>query len=509
MDKEKIKAFFKSKYNWTLIAILIFSFFLYFHYYDVNVNNSYWWDESTYLDGGKYWATGHPFWSVEPARPPLFMLLIAFFFKLGSSETIVRFFTVMLPSILTILSTYLLGKEMYKSKRVGLISAFMMSVCWVLLFNVSRVHTDALATFLGIMTFYFFWKGFIKQESASYKLLALTGLAVGLSFLVRLSSLLPLAVILLFVIILFLFSKDKSISFKNSMKLWIIPFIFILVLVPYAIWGYYQFENPLPWLPNYFGGTQETIKSAPAWNLLSFVSLYLEWPYFILFIIGLLFTYKLFIGFDIIIKEKQEKQLADLFNIINISVILFFFIFITRIAGAEHRWLLMMAPSLFFIASRGALKIYKLIKPYGKALAIIIVVGIILAGAYPHLQQNDGLIKDKITTESYTVDAGQFIQQNTKEDDIIMSANIHAELTYTSERQYLGVGTDDSNFLQVANEKKPPYLILSAYYPSPDWVYGLPQKYPQLLEPVQAYFADEAKTQPLLIIYKFNYEALK
>src|SRR3989344_3551412 len=110
--------------------------------FDINTL-SLWWDEATYLAAGRYWAFGDTLWAVEAARPPLFMLLIALFYKLGFNELWIRFLTVVVPSLFIVFLTYLLGKELYNEK-VGLIAALLASVSWMFLFNIARVHSDLL-----------------------------------------------------------------------------------------------------------------------------------------------------------------------------------------------------------------------------------------------------------------------------------------------------------------------------------------------------------------------------
>ena len=50
--------------------------------------------------------------------------------------------------------------------------------------------------------------------------------------------------------------------------------------------------------------------------------------------------------------------------------------------------------------------------------------------------------------------------------------------------------------------------VLHGFEPvfTPQWAYNYPSKYKDELEPVQAYFADQERTQPMLIVYKFKNE---
>ena len=184
---EKAKGWLKDKYNLLFLAILLFAFILRIKYFDIN-SLSLWWDEATYLAAGRYWAFGETLWTVEAARPPFFMLLIALFFKLGFNELLIRFFTVVVPSLFIVFFTYLLGKEFY-DKKAGLIAALLATVSWMFLVNIARAHSDLLAVALGLAAIYFFWKGYVNVEKKNTFYLFLCGLFLGLGFMTRLSNL--------------------------------------------------------------------------------------------------------------------------------------------------------------------------------------------------------------------------------------------------------------------------------------------------------------------------------
>jgi len=98
------------------------------------------------------------FYPANNGREGLMMNLIAFCFQLFGISVL----TLRLPSIifgtLTILGTYLLGKELFNT-RVGLIGSFLVSVgYWAINFSRISFRANMLPTIL-VFSFYFLWKG--------------------------------------------------------------------------------------------------------------------------------------------------------------------------------------------------------------------------------------------------------------------------------------------------------------------------------------------------------------
>jgi len=99
------------------------------------------------------------FYPANQGREGLFMNLIAFSFKFFGASI----FTLKLPNIifgtLTILGIYLLAKELFKSERIGLISAFLTAVSfWAINFSRIAFRANMLPTIL-VFSFYFLFRG--------------------------------------------------------------------------------------------------------------------------------------------------------------------------------------------------------------------------------------------------------------------------------------------------------------------------------------------------------------
>ena len=134
-------------------------------------------------------------------------------------------------------------------------------------------------------------------------------------------------------------------------------------------------------------------------------------------------------------------------------------------------------------------------------------------GLYTEFNHTDAIVKYKITSYQEVKDAGLWIKQNSNKNDIIITAST-MQITYYSERKISDFYPDPSDknetgFDNKIKQLKPRYIVIDAFQPvfTPKWAYDWPQRHSNSVVPVQAYFADPEKKQPLLIIYEFkNYE---
>ena len=188
----------------------------------------------------------------------------------------------------------------------------------------------------------------------------------------------------------------ERLNFLKKKEVWYTALLSLILVVPYLIWNYLKFNNPFAFLYGYitFGAlSSHTAKLIP-WALFSYFKLYTQWVYFILFLFGLLTLIDLIFGFDLVLKNKKNILKSDLFVVINILTVLFFFLFILRDMG-EPRWLLFMAPAMFFIIARGLMKIYYFLTKYHKFLALAVVLILLFFGAYQEINYGSFIINSK------------------------------------------------------------------------------------------------------------------
>jgi 4-amino-4-deoxy-L-arabinose transferase-like glycosyltransferase len=523
MEKESIRKFLKSKENLILILLMIFVVIVRLYYFFKLGAQPIWWDEADYLGISKIWALGMdtPEWLAHftGIRPLLLPLIWVLFFKIGLGELSIRFFTVLLPSIATILIIYLLGKDLF-NKKIGLISAFMMSVYWVFFFYSFRVLTDIFSVFLGMLSFYFFWSFYIKRQKSF-------GLYLSILFgVLAFSTRFPLALVPITCAVYLLLTKKFSV-FKDK-TIWKSIGLLFLFLSPYIIYfistKFYLFQF-------YFGESAVSMKQPIAWYIIPMVfgSLgtffrdgFLHSIFSYLFLIGLVVLIPSILGVDIFWKQKNKSLNANFFVILWLLVHLVFYIVIFK--DANDRWILMLMPAIFLIASKGILFIYNFLKKYSKELAIVLLLILLLGGAYQNLKHGIDLTELKKETYGEVKLGGLWLKENTPEDTRVISASV-VQNQYYSERQTYGFGTNDTleknctdmygklsedEYCQKEKERffnkkvervNPDYMIVSVFEPvfTPQWAYDYPQRYN--LTPIIAFPQDTQ--QPSLIIYKF------
>jgi len=485
--RDRVEHFLRDKYNLMLLGVLLIAFVIRLYYFIQTYNQPLWWDEAEYMSMAKNILYGIPF-DFNPQRPILFPLLISLFLWIG--EGAVRFFIVFLPSIGIVVMTYLLGKEFY-DKKVGLISAFIISVFWSILFDSTRIHADVIGLFFSLLGIYLFWKGYVTNRSI--KLTSLGFLFMILAFMVKVNMILALLTVLIFLIV------TERLDFLKEKLLWKSSIWLFIPLIPFSIYNYLKFGTILPFIQGYVDPASLTSKfqSSFNWSILKFAYVYTYEIFFVLFIIGVLFVlFNLILGFDLMYEEKNLKLKSDLFSILAIIVVMSYFIFIER-WNAEPRWLILMAPFMFFIIGRGILDVFSYIK-IDKKIIFIAVVLVLFIGAYPHLKYNDELIKAKITSYEPVKLAGLWIKEHSDNNDIVLSKS-PTQITYYSERETFGIVSNGE-----IKSLKPRYIMISIFELHPPELLQRIEMIKDHLEVVNGYFMDAEGKKPALVIYEFK-----
>src|SRR3989344_5007955 len=133
--KEKALNYLKNPYNFILVCILLFAFFIRLYYFTLTYNQPLWWDEAVYGSLARNFISHK--WDGTQAingeiliRPLLIPFLWSFLIRFGFPESGVRFILEFLPSFFSVLFVYLIGKEVF-NKKAALISAFIFSALWI------------------------------------------------------------------------------------------------------------------------------------------------------------------------------------------------------------------------------------------------------------------------------------------------------------------------------------------------------------------------------------------
>ncbi|MFA5173809.1 MAG: glycosyltransferase family 39 protein [Candidatus Pacearchaeota archaeon] len=494
---EKLKKWFYKPENILLTGLLIFSFIILIYYFNITQNQPLWWDEGEYMSTANYWALGIPY-DIHPARPPLFPFLAAILIKIGFGLLGVKFLLELVPAILSILFIYKLIIEMYNDRKLALITGFILSVSWIHIFYTMRMMTDELSFLFGILAILCFWKGYVHDKGKIY--IWLVGLFVALAFLSRLTG-----VLYGVFLIIFLLFTDRLKFFKNK-NIWIALLIAFLTITPYLIWSYSYFGNAFAFREGYGGVTESPL----GWWMLKLVFDYPEMGFFITFLIGIITLLPMFLGLDQLIFNKEKKYYADFFNLLIILFTLGFFIYFLR--DGENRWLMMMSIGIFTISAKGILSLYKLSrKKTGKILSVLILMLLLFFGAFYEIRHADIIINFKKDSYLPVKEAALWMKDNSNYSDVIISTS-KTQMPYYAERKVIAPYNYEESreytqeeFSAVFQKYKPKYYVVSIFETYfPPWTYTYPQNKSNFV-PVKAWFADQEKQQPILIIYEINY----
>lgn len=510
IKKDKLKSWLSNPYNLLIIILILFAIGLRWHYFEITKNQPLWWDEASYMAAAKDYA-GIGDYQLESIRLPGFPLTMSLFFKIGvTNEVVLRFFGLFLPSILMILLIYFMFSQMYGDKRVGLISAAIITVLWENAFYSNRFHTENFALifeFLALIVVVRYYISEKKNLGSKRKLFnwALIFVLTALSVVYRSGNALFVPGMIAFILIMELGPK-----FKRKGPVFIGGFIIFLFLIGFLllklfstnplISAYYFPDQTIPWsnLSVFYGFYQSLTSPIPS-------------IFFFTFLIGVTtFLYELYLylpELKCLRGSKNNPLKADLLNALVLLSVLAIFLLLIRPAAFEFRWFFPLLPGMLAFTSKGAIKIADyfgkvfLSKKLGTTLLIIIIC----LGMYTQMARTEPLIISKVTSYQQVKDIGLWLNENSLPNEVIMSSS-YPQVSYYSERKtvnYAGMTQEEFESYLVSHE--PEYLIISIFETNPQWLQNWLNENQKLLEVKQAYFADQQHQQPILIIYKLSY----
>ncbi|MCD4693960.1 glycosyltransferase family 39 protein [bacterium] len=493
------KKWFSNKYNLILILILLIALGIRLYYFYLTSDQALWWDEGEYLLKAKHWAFDTSDFGWNPLREIFMSLVWAGLFKIGFGEVGLRF-TELLFSFFGVYLTYLVGKEIF-NKKIGLISSFLMSVFYLHLFFTQRFLMDLPATTIALLSIYLFWKGYYKKAGNKY--IYLSGLFLGIGFLIHYSTAFLVIILGIYLLI------TKKLNFLRDKRIWIVALIILLVISPYFIWSYINYDSISPRFSEVSSATSTQERNSVGWvRYIGFFPMYLQTPLFIIFILSsahLLFN--VLLGFDLIWKNKEKSLSKYLLLFIWMLIPILAYSYVSAHTGghAEPRYLMMIFPAVFYVIGLGMLKFYYKFKKYNKIIGVVIIILLLLIGGYYQVKFADSLIKDKLYSFSEIKSAGFWIKENSNKEDKILSNNNQMPFIYYTERFVTTFGKDEEMTIQKLDELKPKYIVVTGYYPSAQWTYEIAQNNPELFTPVNVFFLKENPQQPVIIIYEVKY----
>jgi 4-amino-4-deoxy-L-arabinose transferase-like glycosyltransferase len=497
--KERLKTWLKNPYNFALIILLVFAFSIRLYFFFMTDNQPVWWDEGEYMLKAKNLAFGTPEtgWAAN-IRPVLFPLIAAVFFKLGLGEVSLRFIIILI-SVGSVFLVYIIGKDLFNEK-IGLMASFIFSVFYIDLFYATRLLVDVPQVFFILLAGMLFIKYHFHNKSNKlvWAILPILFFGTMMRFTVG---------IFIIVLLAFLLVTENIKLFKE--KDWYISaFLGILAFLPYMIYSWIKFKNPLFVIVSVISANPQTRNpgDTPLSVFMQYINYfpnYLHLFFFLSFLAGLILAlFSLVLRFDRIISNKEPQKYFFLVLWILLPLVYFGF-FINHF---EDRYIFMVFPAVFILSGVALDKVYAFLNRYNKSLAIVVIFFLLLFGGYKMLSNTDSLIKNKLDTYKGLKDSGLWIKEQSSSGDIVLSGGV-PEITYYSERATISPNTFASmeELLVMINKDKPRYMVLSIWERQPDWLINWSQQNSDKVKPVQAFFLDEAQQQVSAVVYEFQY----
>jgi len=494
-----------SKFTILLILILLFSFILRLMYF--NDNTAEWWDSADYMVGAKEIAGKVDLdnYELNPRRPFFLSLFWGALIFLGANDMVLHF-SVLILSMLAVWFTYLIGKEIYNEK-IGLIASLMLGVFWSHLFHTARLLTDVVASTFWLIALYFFIKGYLKDKK-TVKNLILFGIFFGLSWFTRSAIIMMLAPLFLIVL-----TKDK-LKFLKKKSLWFGILAILIVISPFFIYLFTQYDNPVQ---AYTGVGQGRFEGGGIKGFTSNISLFINslmLPFTIIFLIGLFFLLDFFLGLDLLFKDNGEIRNKFFLFILLITPIIFFGLTFSR--ALEERYFFPIFPIAFIIGGYGLTRLSDYLNKYYKYFGLLVILGLLIWGSVINIAQADSLVKSKSEGFAEVKYAGEWIKANSNKDDVVMSASKFQNMYY-SERDTIPLCpdkecmTNQELFLKRLKDTKPKYIVFSIYEPgfTPEYLYFIKgyifaQNNRDKLKPVYWYPKEvDDNNPPRIVVYGY------
>jgi len=213
-----------------LIGLIIIGIILRFYHLDFN---SLWLDEiSTYRYAS---GTFETMWQMMATgtdySPPLFFALEHFILQgFGVSEWTIRFLPAVF-GVLTIPVMYLVGKEFWDDKNIGLVTAGLVTFSPFLIYYSQEARSYSLALLFVAAEFYFFLKTLKSEGTTDWLNWAVFGLFAGLAFWTHYYTLVFTGLLMVYLLVTGILSNDKRMG-VNKQSVYISTGVLLLISLP-------------------------------------------------------------------------------------------------------------------------------------------------------------------------------------------------------------------------------------------------------------------------------------
>ncbi len=389
-----------------------------------------WWDEAVYLTLGRNIHSGiyslDPVYFFETERPPLVPILVSL-----SSESIIfsRLFLSAL-SILGVVATYYLTKEIFGRKAAIWSSLFLSTAPFFLFFTLKILSEGVFILFLSLSAL-FFVRG-LKQDKIIYYMGS--GIFAALTVLARHFGVL-LIIGYFFTLLYLLFAKKQ----KKYLTYVLVIFIFSSVSIsPWLILTSKYYSNPL----DAFFAKFSHVSGAYNYSLPNTAI-----DYFSVWYLSGIF---LIAGLFYILKGKVDKVKAFCLLIFVMSVV--FYILLP--GYKEPRYLLGFLPLVSAIAGFGIVKTVEKRKTLKKLLPIIAIVVCLISVTVIF----QSIWNDRIAAKE-SVDAALYLKNIGEKGDIVMTLH-YPYIYYISGKRAVFLTRDPDYISKDIKEKNVKYILV-------------------------------------------------
>jgi len=456
-DGEMTSNWLRDRFNQLLLGVLALASLLRLLYF--NVNKAEWWDSTLYLLEAKRLALGIAYAPVyEAHRAPVLPLLGALAYRTGLGEVAILF-GILLFSIAAVYLTCRVATILY-DRTVGLLAAFFIAVFWENLFFTQRILTEMPALFFWLLTVYCYMRGVVRNERnwlyglvPSFVLMFLTQFRTGV-------LVLPLA--------LHWLAARRWRVLRMREFAWSLA-LGLLLFLPYVVFSFRTYRVPLGFLRSYQLGNLGSGKIDAVEVFLRYFAFF---PRYLGFLLLGLFLYGAIAGIVSLLREsdaearKEKVQRAVLVG----GLILFPILAPSFIEGFVHRYAICAFPAVFLVVALAVAGITRRLKAQSRLVAVVFLAGVVVIGARQQILTADELIRTESVSYLPVKEAGLWIKEHSREDDVVVS-NSWPQITFYAERRTVSFPGTEEELEALLRTSQPRFLMVSSYEPHPSWVY--------------------------------------
>jgi 4-amino-4-deoxy-L-arabinose transferase-like glycosyltransferase len=340
LSLNSLSAWLKSGVNKWRLAFLVFAVvFAFFILLDLSFM-AIQWDEITHLNGGLLLLRGRyeEYFAFNAFYPPMFDMITAGFFSIGGVSLFAGRLVSVTFALLSLWMVFETANRMYGPK-IALISSVLLGLMpgFFWLSRVAMIETMLVFFFTVTMFFFFSW-----IRTHQNRALILSGLTLGIGFLVKYQMLVAGVIMIASIFIL---SRDYLKAKLSKMPLLIVAVA--LVVIPWIFVSYQIYASGMldQWIYALSIGNPEKSLYSTRFPLPIFYFIEMTWPYsnvhpisLLLYIVGLL-------GLGLFAWRRKTE---DKFLFIWFSVV---FVFFTLIANKHWRYVMPLFPILAISAA--------------------------------------------------------------------------------------------------------------------------------------------------------------